>query len=145
MGDPVSWMPSVKCRVYRIGDPVSCTAQVSPWGLVQGRLPRMPRGVHCLFKPVGEPACLRREVEVRPGVGGQILPSRGPQAAGVGDPIHGVQGSWFPVLLRESSPGGGGSGAHGEDPLPHLVAFQRGKVGYESQERVGSVNGDEAL
>ena len=37
-------MPSVKCRVSRIGDPVSCTAQVSLWGLVQSRLPRMPPG-----------------------------------------------------------------------------------------------------
>ena len=37
-------MPSVKCRIGRIGDPVSCIAHVSPWGLVQRCLPRMPEG-----------------------------------------------------------------------------------------------------
>ena len=61
-------------------------------------------GVHCLFKPVGEPACPHCEMEVRPSVGGRILPDRGPQAAGVGGPMRGVQGSRFLVLLRESSP-----------------------------------------
>ena len=44
MGEPVSWMQSVKCWVGRIGDPVSYTAQLSPWGLVQRRLPRLPPG-----------------------------------------------------------------------------------------------------
>ena len=39
----------------------------------------------------------------------------------------------------------GAVGTHGEDPLRHLVALQRGKVGEMSQERVGSVYGDEAL
>ena len=46
---------------------------------------------------------------------------------------------------RDPPRGGRGSGTHGEEPLPHLVAVQRGKVGEESQERVGSVYGDGAL
>ena len=42
-------------------------------------------GVRCLFQRVGERACPRCEMEVRSGVGGQIVPDRGPQAAGVGE------------------------------------------------------------
>ena len=84
-------------------------------------------GVQCLHEPLGEPACSHFEMEVRPGVGGQILPSCGPHAAAVGDPAHGVHGSRFLALLWEPPQGGGG--ARGEDPFLHLVAFQRGKVG----------------
>ena len=64
--------------------------------------------VQCLCEPLGEPACSHCEVEVRPGVGGQILPGCSPHVAGVGDPAHGVQGSRFPALLWEPPLGGGG-------------------------------------
>ena len=51
--------------------------------------------------------------------------------------------SW--CYCRDPPRRGGGSNTHGEDPLLHLVAFQRGKVGEKSQERAGSVYGDGAL
>ena len=100
--------------------------------------------LQCLFQPLGEPVRPCSEMGVRSGVGGQVLPDRGPQAEGVGDSMHGVQGSRFLVLLQRLSPGGG-SCTHGEDWLLHLVAFLRGKVGEQSQEHVGSVYGDGAL
>ena len=65
------------------------------------------RGVQCLCEPLGEPACFHCDVEVRPDVGGNILPGCSPHVADVGDPTHGVHGSWSrPSLWKPLLEGG---------------------------------------
>ena len=65
------------------------------------------RAYNVFSQLVGEPVRPCREMGVRSRVGGQVLPGCGPQAAGVGDSMHSIQGSRFLVLLVRFSLGGG--------------------------------------
>ena len=92
-----------------------CEHYIQGHGCVSHRVSKLePEGEHSgvpgvqrVLHPFGEPACPHCEMQARPGVGGHILPICGPQAAGLGDSMHGI-GALARGAAAQTLPGLGG-------------------------------------